>query len=88
MPNKNEKISVRETIKQHLNNPNSMPLPGDRETMSQNLLSPEAIKKIHDKFRDPPIKKGGKKNQRKSNKRKSNKRKSNKRKYTVRRRRK
>lgn len=100
MSNNNEKISVRKTIKELLNNPDNKPLTGDPETMRNSLEPPEVYKRIHDEFRYPSIKnkKGGKKNKHKSNKRKSNKRKSNKRKsnkrksnkhkYTVRRRRK
>lgn len=89
MPNKKEEpISVKDSINKYLNNPDSQPLDIDPETMRKNLPSSKEIKNVYDKFRDPRIKKGGKKNKRKSNKRKSNKRKSNKRKYTIRRRRK
>jgi hypothetical protein len=89
MPNnQNTTRRVKDSIDFYLNNPKNQPLPTDQEYMSKNLPSSKEIKNIYDKFRDPRIKKGGKKNKRKSNKRKSNKRKSNKRKYTIRRRRK
>jgi hypothetical protein len=89
MPN-NGNISVRKTIEKHLNNPDSKPLTSNPDNMRKDLASSTVIKQIYDEFRNPPIKKGGKKNKRKSNKRKSNKRKSNKRKsnkrkYTIRR---
>ena len=81
MPNKEKTISVTETIKKHLNNPNSQPLPIDVETMRKNLATPKKIKEIHEEFRNPS-KKGGKKKKRKTTKKNKNKRK-----YTIRRRR-